>query len=523
MAKTGSSVKGSKDESKSKLKTGNIKTKGVNFYHDKATATRLRMRSGGKAVRDSRGKVIKAAFLQDKSAPTARIQPDRRWFGNTRVVGQADLETFRKELGGQKNDPYRVLLKQAKIPMGLLETENQATKRMHVLESESFSYVFGKQSQRRRPKLQIGSISELAQMATEKLVADDEKLNAEGALEFEMKDAVKDPLLHKGQSRRIWNELYKVIDSSDVVVHVLDARDPLGTRCRAMEAFMAKEAPHKHLILLLNKSDLLPPSVLTKWVKHLSREKPTLAFHASMRNPFGRGTLVQLLRQYGRLHKDKRQISVGFVGYPNVGKSSVINALRAKAVCPTAPVPGHTRVWQYVSLTRKISLIDCPGVVPTGMNDTDSETVLKGVVRVEALDAPEEYIPALLAKVEVIHVSRTYDLWGWTSSEDFLTRLALKAGRLLKGGEPDLGTAARMVLQDWLRGKIPYYTLPPGAEKENSTENLDENQSTNENIEMSEDLTESLNAESVSAEIARIKGQLVTDETLESDDESPIN
>ena len=63
------------------------------------------------------------------------------------------------------------------------------------------------------------------------------------------------------------------------------------------------------------------------------------------------------------LASDKQAISVGFVGYPNVGKSSVINTLRTKKVCNVAPVPGETKVWQYITLTKRIFLIDCPGVV----------------------------------------------------------------------------------------------------------------------------------------------------------------
>lgn len=65
-------------------------------------------------------------------------------------------------------------------------------------------------------------------------------------------------------------------------------------------------------------------------VKILSQQHPTLAFHASITNPFGKGSLIQLLRQFSHLHRDKKQIAVGLIGYPNVGKSSVINTLRAK-------------------------------------------------------------------------------------------------------------------------------------------------------------------------------------------------
>lgn len=69
-----------------------------------------------------------------------------------------------------------------------------------------------------------------------------------------------------------------------------------------------------------------------RWLHSLSREYPTLAFHASITNPFGKGSLLSLLRQLARLRTDKQYISVGLVGYPNVGKSSVINTLRSKKV-----------------------------------------------------------------------------------------------------------------------------------------------------------------------------------------------
>lgn len=71
-------------------------------------------------------------------------------------------------------------------------------------------------------------------------------------------EEAQDPIFDKGQSKRIWNELYKVIDSSDVVLHVLDARDPIGTRCRNVESYIKGEAQHKHLIFVLNKCDLVP-------------------------------------------------------------------------------------------------------------------------------------------------------------------------------------------------------------------------------------------------------------------------
>ncbi|RXM92910.1 Nucleolar GTP-binding protein 2 [Acipenser ruthenus] len=168
-----------------------------------------------------------------------------------------------------------------------------------------------------------------------------------------------------------------------------------------------------------------------RWVAILSKEYPTLAFHASLTNSFGKGALIQLLRQFGKLHTDKKQISVGFIGYPNVGKSSVINTLRSKKVCNVAPIAGETKVWQYITLMRRIYLIDCPGVVyPSG--DTESDIVLKGVVQVEKIKSPEDHIAAVLERAKPEYIQKTYRVDSWESPENFLEKLAFRMGKLLK-------------------------------------------------------------------------------------------
>jgi nuclear GTP-binding protein len=73
-----------------------------------------------KAKRDKRGKIISRDF-QSKDLPSTRIQPDRRWFGNTRVIGQKQLEAFREEMGAKVADPYAVLIREKKLPLSLLE------------------------------------------------------------------------------------------------------------------------------------------------------------------------------------------------------------------------------------------------------------------------------------------------------------------------------------------------------------------------------------------------------------------
>lgn len=433
---------------------------------DRATIRRLNMYRQ-KERRNNRGKVIKPLQYQSTvaSGTVARVEPNIKWFGNTRVIKQASLQKFQEEMDKVMKDPYKVVMKQSKLPMSLLRDRIQPhNAKVHILDTESFESTFGPKSQRKRPNLfasDMQSLLENAEMSTESYdQGKDRDLVTE---DTGVRNEAQEEIYKKGQSKRIWGELYKVIDSSDVVVQVLDARDPMGTRSPHIEAYLKKEKPWKHLIFVLNKCDLVPTWATKRWVAVLSQDYPTLAFHASLTNPFGKGAFIQLLRQFGKLHTDKKQISVGFIGYPNVGKSSVINTLRSKKVCNVAPIAGETKVWQYITLMRRIFLIDCPGVVYPS-EDSETDIVLKGVVQVEKIKAPQDHIGAVLERAKPEYISKTYRIDSWENAEDFLEKLAFRTGKLLKGGEPDLQTVGKMVLNDWQRGRIPFFVKPPNAE-----------------------------------------------------------
>ncbi|KAF8819189.1 putative nucleolar gtp-binding protein 2 [Cardiosporidium cionae] len=406
---------------------------------------------------------------REKPTKPARIEPDRRWFGNTRVITQTKLDLFRNEMKKALDDPYNVILKRSKLPLSLVTESNKETK-MHLLSVESFESTFGKNKQRKRPKLLANDLEDVLQKVGEgQLTYTHEKDRTLIRESDGSKEAASEEIFKKGTSKRIWMELYKVIDSSDVLIQVLDARDPDGTRCKRFEARLRKDHPNKHLILLLNKCDLIPAWVAERWTKLYSREYPTVAFHSSISRPFGKQTLLQLLRQFASLMKDRKHVSVGFFGYPNVGKSSVINTLRKKKVCKAAPTPGETRIWQYISLTNRIYLIDCPGIVPDEPgSQNETSKVLKGVVRAERIASPEDHIDEVISRVERDSLINRYRLpsdVAFHDSESFLTVVANKMGKLLKAGEPDISTAARIVLYDWQRGRLPFYSLPPHMKK----------------------------------------------------------
>lgn len=273
------------------VRDGNLRVKGENFYRDAKKVKHLQMYKTGRATRNAKGEIIRAAALQSTDAPTARVDPNRKWFGNTRVIAQDALTHFREAMGDKKHDTYSVLLRRNKLPMSLLDEKDQAdSPTAKIIETESYAQAFGPKQQRKKPRTQnASSLEELAQLTETDGVSYQEKqdLNATLGLmggSFLDKDdftqEAKEAIFHKGQSKRIWNELYKVIDSSDVVIHVLDARNPLGTRCESVEKYIRDECPHKHLIYVLNKCDLIPTWVAVCIV--VSRVfSPLATFHFS--------------------------------------------------------------------------------------------------------------------------------------------------------------------------------------------------------------------------------------------------
>lgn len=439
--------------------------KGVAKPRTKGTIKRLQMYRNFKAKRDKTGKILTAAPFQGwlPSGTRARVEPNQKWFGNSRVISQNALQKFQEEFGAVVKNPYQVIMKPTNLPITLLN-EKAKNARVHLLETEGFDKTFGPKMQRKRVNLKfndLGTLSKAAEESTEKY---DENKDVDRVREDTgVKEGQRDWIFGAGMSKRIWNELYKVIDSSDVLLQVLDARDPMGTRSPYVENFLRKEKAHKHLIFILNKVDLVPNWVTQRWVAILSSEYPTIAFHASITHPFGKGSLINLLRQLAKLHIDKKQISVGLIGYPNVGKSSVINTLRSKKVCKVAPIAGETKVWQYITLMKRIFLIDCPGIVYPSA-ETDTEKVLKGVVRVEMVQNPEDYIEEVIKRVRKEYLTKTYKVDGWNTATEFLEKMAARTGKLLKKGEPDINQVSRMILNDWQRGKLPFYVAPEGFE-----------------------------------------------------------
>lgn len=247
-----------------------------------------------------------------------------------------------------------------------------------------------------------------------------------------------------------------MIEKADIVLEVVDARDPWGTRVPEVEKLA--DALSKPLIIVINKADLVPRNVAERWAKLLGREKPTVFLSATER--LGTRKLWVAIKKVST----KRPVTVAVVGLPNVGKSTIINYLRGRHSAGTSPIPGFTKSPKKVRAATWLRVVDTPGVIP---KLSEEELALRSALRPEALDDP---VAAALRLLEMIVRKRPellLKLYGFAPAgveKDhlyrFLEELALRRGLLGRGGVPLAEEAARIVVRDWQTGKNTFYLEP---------------------------------------------------------------
>lgn len=356
----------------------------------------------------------------------------------------------------------------------------------------------------------LAALLESAQNAAKEFEGDDsdeELEDAESDLEivdYEISDDSDDDTVVE-KSRKAYDKIFKaVVEASDVVLYVLDARDPEGTRSRKVEQAVL-QSQGKRLILLLNKVDFCPPDILKKWLDFLKSSFPTIpmkaasgaknstAFNKALTQTATAENLLTALKSYAAKSNLKRSIVCGVIGYPNVGKSSVINALTSRhggssKACPTGNQAGVTTSLREVKIDGKLKILDSPGIVFPAENKKKSKTeqeaqlILLNAIPPKDITDPTPAIILLLKRLSkspdmVEHFKEFYKIPPLPDSDineyarQFLIHVARKRGRLGKGGRPDLYSAGQSVLNDWRDGKIFGWTLPKSS-RETSNEHV---------------------------------------------------
>ncbi len=286
-----------------------------------------------------------------------------------------------------------------------------------------------------------------------------------------------------------------IFENSDVLLQVLDSRDPDGCRCRHLEEQLARNHPGKRLVLVLNKIDLVPIEVVNRWKEVLSREYPTVIFKANLQQQnsnlagqsihkklleneqelvdeitkgsksVGVDKLVELLKNYSRVDGGAvNKITVGVFGFPNVGKSSVINSLTRRKAASVSSQPGHTKTIQEIEIDSKVTLIDSPGVVIS--NEDEVTLLLRNTIKAEDVVDLSKAVEEILKRVTKEELLKLYKIADFASPTEFIVNVALRTGKLKKGGIPNTEEASRIVIRDWNEGKLKYYVPPPVLKRE---------------------------------------------------------
>ncbi len=242
-----------------------------------------------------------------------------------------------------------------------------------------------------------------------------------------------------------------VIKKADVLLEVVDARFPDETRNSEVERDIARAK--KPFIIVLNKCDLVSKEKLEKTKSRLSKIAPTV--FVSSKDRFGTTMLRHKILETANIRG--REILVGSLGYPNTGKSSVVNAVTGKHSAGTSSISGHTKGVQHIKAGSRIKFIDTPGVIPFDEND---ETI-QGLLAVKDSTHLQDPIGVALKIIEKLcdeNKTALESLYHVTiegeNSYEVLELIGRQRNFLKKKGEVDETRAAVMIINDWQKGRL---------------------------------------------------------------------
>ncbi|EGF80335.1 hypothetical protein BATDEDRAFT_1375, partial [Batrachochytrium dendrobatidis JAM81] len=330
----------------------------------------------------------------------------------------------------------------------------------------------------------------------------------------------------------VWRQLWRVVERSDLVVQIVDGRNPLLFQCKDLEKYVKEVSPVKKNLLLINKADLLTAKQREAWADYFDEQGISYKFFSAA---MAKKKIVleqeaeKLEREMAELKLEENQepknvnddleeevddldecqddlspririigaedlydlfveecpyttrednpdakVNIGFVGYPNVGKSSTLNALVGAKKVAVGSTPGKTKHFQTIHMSDKLVLCDCPGLVFPSFATTKAEMVCNGILPIDQLREYVEPASLVAQRIPKYYLEAVYGITIKTrgiegnlvnrapTSEEFLSAYAVARGYTKASqGNPDEARAARYILKDYVNGKLLFIHPPP--------------------------------------------------------------
>jgi len=273
-------------------------------------------------------------------------------------------------------------------------------------------------------------------------------------------------------------QLAERMPATDVVVELLDARLP-GASSNPLLDEIRRGVPGKGpdgrpgdlpCITLLTKTDLADPAVTALWRDHFHARRQVKTLSVDLTQKRDTKNLPKLIRRLApkRVEKNK-SVRVLIVGIPNVGKSTLVNALRGKAVARTGNEPAVTKGPQEIKLADGIVLTDTPGILWPKFDDENVGLTLaiSGAIKDTAVD-DDELGPAAAAYLLQHYPDRLGERYQLAELPDaerddaplvVLDAIGRKRGCLVAGGEVEFTKACQLLLRELRTGKLGRISL----------------------------------------------------------------
>lgn len=275
------------------------------------------------------------------------------------------------------------------------------------------------------------------------------------------------------KQRETFPKLLKdVIETSDIVLEVLDARFIEETRNLVIEKMVEKR--DKRLIYVINKADLVDLKKLKSSVGKLGLGFRNVVY-VSCKTGQGAAGLREKIKievkrfqkaQKARVAKEKderpeesfkNRVQIGIIGYPNTGKSTLINLITRRGVTRTANQAGYTKGIQKIRFLKDVLILDSPGVIPEEeYTTTKTEALVKyaklGARTYTDVKDPENVVYSIFEEYGDI-LKNFYSVYK-DDFDDFINQIGRDKKFLVSGGKIDMDRTARIILRDWQNGKI---------------------------------------------------------------------